>query len=193
MIPPINPATHQTIHPPMDGIVSTDFKSSKRIEISWLVQVLLNFYWFWGPPWGMRGGWMGVWGSAHAHAHVCTHTCMCIWHHRESLGFPKSNGGSHLQLKLSCLTCICAYVCMHMHMCGGTPQPPHTPIHAPSRAAGSPKHKNSISLELIEIFRFCVKILYPRTHIDYSWSPWTPPTYLPYPQEPRKPKLEKLQ
>ena len=26
--------------------VSTDFKSSNRIELSWLVQVLLNFYWF---------------------------------------------------------------------------------------------------------------------------------------------------
>ena len=28
------------------------------------------------------------------------------------------------------------------------------------RAAGSPKHQNSISLKQIEIFRFCLKILY---------------------------------
>ena len=79
-----------------------------------------------------------------------------------------------------------------MNMCGGTHQPPHTPIHPPSRAAGSPKHKSSISLELIEIFQFCVKILYPRTHIDYSWSPWTPPTYLPYPPRAKETQIRKI-
>ena len=118
MTPPINPTTHQTIHPPMGGIVSTDFKSSNRIEISWLVQVLLNFYWFWGSPMGDEG-WVDVslgWCTCTCTC-MHTHTCMCIWHHRESLGFPKSNGGNHLQLKLSCLTCICACVCMHACVC----------------------------------------------------------------------------
>ena len=58
--PPINPSTHppthQTVHPPLGGGVSTNFKSSNRIEISWLVQVLLNFDWFLGSPPRMEGG-----------------------------------------------------------------------------------------------------------------------------------------
>ena len=36
--------THQTIHPPMSGGVSMEFKSSSRIELSWLIQDLLNCY-----------------------------------------------------------------------------------------------------------------------------------------------------
>ena len=52
--PLTHPSTHQTIHTPIGGGVSTDFKSSNTIEISRLVQILLNFYWFWGPP---SGGW----------------------------------------------------------------------------------------------------------------------------------------
>ena len=80
--------------------------------------------------------------------------------------------------------CTCAYVHMHVYLCGG--HPPTTPHPHPStptpRGAGSPKHQNSISLELIEIIWFCLKILYLWTflnsysHIDYSWSPQTPPT-----------------
>ena len=55
---------------------------------------------------------------------------------------------------------------MHVHVCAhvwGHPPCPHTPP-TPScpilRAAGSPKHQNSISPELIEIIRFCLKNLY---------------------------------
>ena len=131
--------------------VSTDFKSSNGIEISQLVQVLLNFDWFWGSPWGMGGGWMGWgvggWGGdgervhpTHMcmHAHTCTHTC--IWHHREFPGIPPM--GAAICMKLSCLTCACVHACMHMHvhMCGGTPQPPPTPsIHPPPQSCREPK------------------------------------------------------
>ena len=77
-------------------------ESSNRIELSRLVQDLLNFgvlgsLWLWG--WGVDGwgaGWMdgvgGDWGMpphVHMHAHACTHmhahTCMlnmiisCKW------------------------------------------------------------------------------------------------------------------
>ena len=41
--PPIHPPTHETKHSPMAGGVSTDFKSSTRIEVSQFVQVLLHF------------------------------------------------------------------------------------------------------------------------------------------------------
>ena len=64
--------------------------------------------------------------------------------------------------------------------------PPDTPTHLPlPRAAGSPKHQNSISLELIKIFwsvwRFFTSE-HSWTHIDYSWSPHIPPTHLPHPR-----------
>ena len=72
MAPPSNPPNHQTIHPPIGGGVSTDFKCSNRIKISWFVQVLLNFYWFGGPQMGvgrlngdleMMWGWQGQCGD----------------------------------------------------------------------------------------------------------------------------------
>ena len=76
----------------MGGEVSTDFKSSNRIEISWLVQVLLNFEWFRGSPLGV-GGWVdgggGWWeGAPHTHAHA--RTCMHAYDITgNSQGFPK--------------------------------------------------------------------------------------------------------
>ena len=81
---PTHQPTHQTMHPPMGGGFSTKFKSSNRIELSWLVQVLLNFDWFWGPPWGLAGGGLG-WGGCgyvegytmHTHAHACTQPHAC--------------------------------------------------------------------------------------------------------------------
>ena len=85
--PSTHPPTHLTIHPPMGGEVFTDFKSSNRIEISWLVQVLLNFYWFRGSPLGGEGvggcGWGVVRGCP---PHMCTHmhTCMCTHMHMTS-------------------------------------------------------------------------------------------------------------
>ena len=168
----------------MGGEVSTDFKSSNRIEISRLVQVLLNFDWFRGSP-TLGGGGVGGWGwgmvtgspphtctrtRTHARARMHTH----IWHHRESLGFPQIQWGQPFAWNYHVYhACMCvrvrACVRVRVHMCGGTPQPPPTPIHpAPPtpRAAGSPKHQNSISLELIEIIRFCLKILYLWTFLN---------------------------
>ena len=52
------------MHPPIGGGVSTDFKSSNRIKISRLVQILLHFYWFGAPhPTGGGGGWSGYRGG----------------------------------------------------------------------------------------------------------------------------------
>ena len=148
-------------------------ESSNRIELSRLVQDLLNFgvlgsLWLWG--WG--GFWMGVgggWGvpptHVHMHTHACTHThahaCVvnmiisCKWPHPlgEYLGIPYD--------------VICA--CMHTHVCacmcmctwvGCTLSPPPTPIHPPSHPPGGTPRiiQNSIGLELIEIFQFCLKI-----------------------------------
>ena len=171
LIPPINPPTHQIIQLPMGGRVSTDFKSSNRIEISWLVQVLLNFEWFQGSPWGVG---MGVGGGErvhpiHMHMHVHAHACMydIIGN---SQGFPQWGRpfAWNYHVYHACM-CMCVHACMrvHVHMSGGTPTTP-TPKHPPPppRAAGNRKHQNSITLELIEIIRFCLKILYLWTFLN---------------------------
>ena len=88
------------------------------------------------------------------HAHACCkhdkHGCL--------------HGGGHLQF-LYMYTCPCVHVhactcmctCVPTLPCPQIPLPPTCPL---PRAVGSPKHQNSISLKLIEIFRFCLKILY---------------------------------
>ena len=159
----------------MGGEVSTDFKCSNRIEISRLVKVLLNFDWLRESPQGVGGGWMG-WGVVRGYPphtwtcmrmHACTHTR--VWHHNEFPGIPqKSNGSSHLHEIIMFTTCTCA--CMHACTCvctcvGHPPTTPHPHPPTPT-AAGSPKHQNSISLELIEIIQFCSKILYLWTFLN---------------------------
>ena len=169
---PTHQPTHQTIHPPMGRKVSTDFKSSNRIEISWLVQVLLNFDWFQGSPLGGGGGG-GWWGGA---PHTCAHACACIHTHTHSYdiignshGFPQLGRpfawNYHVYHACMCVR-VCACVRVHVHMCGGHPPTTPSPIYPPPRAAGSPKHQNSITLELIEIIQFCLKILYLWTFLN---------------------------
>ena len=158
----------------MGGGVSTNHKSSNRIEISRLVQVLLIP---WVPP---RGGGVGGWGEGwwedaphpRAHAHACTYV-----HARaydiigNSQVFPQWGQPFAWNYHVYHV-CVCmrAHACMrmHVHMCGGHPQPPPTPIDPPPtpRATGTPKHQNSITLELIEIIRFCLKILYLWTFLN---------------------------
>ena len=125
--------------------VSTDFKSSNRIEISQLVQVLLNFDWLWGSPlWG--GGWVdGGRGGERLPPHMCT--CTRIWHYREFPWIPPM--GAAICMKLSCLPhmhlCVCVH--MHVHVCVGYPQPPppHPPTPNPQscREPKTPKFNNS--------------------------------------------------
>ena len=127
------------------------------------------------PPGGVADGCMGVgvgmgvWGGV-----PCTHTCTCT-HAHTHMHVKHANHakhgclhvGGHLQF-LYMYTCV--YVRVHACMCmcvwGGTPpMPPDAPDTPPPtcplpRAAGSPKQQNSISPELIEIIRFCLKILY---------------------------------
>ena len=92
--------------------------------------------------------YMGVWGVSHACAHA--HTCMLNMINMDA---------SMLVAICNFYTCIhvCVCVCMCMHV--GIPHAPRCP-QTPPTATGSPKHQNSIHLELIEIIRFCLKILY---------------------------------
>ena len=85
--------------------------------------------------------------------------------------------GEDTSIMINMLAAICnilhVYVraCVHVHVhvcacmctCMGTPLQPPDPLPPTCplpRAAGSPKHQNSITLELIEIIQFCLKILY---------------------------------
>ena len=136
---PNHPPTHQTIHPPMGGEFFKNFKSLNGIEISWLVQVLSNFYWFRGStPWQLADGWMGVevgrsmdvWGLYHAHTHA--HTCTCMYapthmhvEHDKHGKHGYLHVGGHLQF-LYMYTCVC----MHVHVCTCVCMHMGTPIHA---------------------------------------------------------------
>ena len=122
------------------------------------------------PPCGVGGGWMG-WGVVRG-CTLTTCTCTCTHAHAHAYNiignsqvFP--NGGGHLHEIIMFTTHACASV--HVHVCacmctcvGGIPNHPPPPSNHPPTptAAGSSKHRNSISLELIEIIRFCLKILY---------------------------------
>ena len=148
------------------------------------------------PPWGVADGWMGVrvgmgvWGGV-----PCMHTCTCMLN---MLNMDASMAGAICNFYTCISVCVCVCACMHVHVCGDTPHAPRCP---PStwplpRAAGSPKHQNSISPELIKIIRFCLKILYlwtfPNSYRLYLITLDTP-FHLPHPPEPRKLKSEELQ
>ena len=126
------------------------------------------------PPGGVADGWMGVgvgmgvWGGVpctHARARTHTRTCMLNMLNMLNMDAP--------MLAAICNSIhVCVCVCVRVHACGDTPPCPQIPPDTPPptcplpRAAGSPKHQISITLELIEIIRFCLKILYLRTFLN---------------------------
>ena len=123
-----------------------------------------------GSPLG-GGGWvdgsLGGYGCVrrcviHVHTHMyayrCTHACTCMLN---MINMDASMSAAICNF----FTCIHVHACVCMHV--GTPPclqlPPDTPpptCHLP-RATGSPKHQISITLELIEIIQFCLKIFLP--------------------------------
>ena len=130
------------------------------------------------PPWG-DGRWVDGGGGRHGcggcpmhtcmhtHMYACMHTCTCM------LNMLNMDASMLAAICNSIHVCVC--VCMHAHACvciWGHPPFPQIPpdTHPPTcplpRAAGSPKHQISITLELIEIIRFCLKILYLRTFLN---------------------------
>ena len=151
-------------------------ESSNRIELSRLVQDLLNFgvlgslrLWGWGGWVDGGGGYFR--GAPHTCAHACprTHaharTCMRGKHDNSMqmaapIGFGEIPGIPY--------DVIWACACVHVRACAcvcmcvwGTRSPPPTPIHPPPHPPGwgTPGiSQNSIALELIEIFQFCLKI-----------------------------------
>ena len=131
-------------------------ESSNRIEISRLVKDLLNFgvlgsLWLWGG-----GRWVGISGDIWGHGGVTTcmhtHTNACI-----EIANGRRHGGIHVYHACACMClCICVNACVH-----GTPPTlpyPLTSGHLPP-PQGTPRIcQNSITLEVIKIFQFCLKI-----------------------------------
>ena len=174
----------------MGGEFFTDFKSLNRIEISWLLQVLSNFNWFWGSHLGVADGWMGwgwVWvcmgvSYAHTHAHTCTRTYAHLHMHVKHAKHGCFRVSGHLQF-LYMYTCACVHV--HACMCvGGHPtMPPNVPRHPhlpPPKSHREPKtakfNKSWTNRDNSILFEDSSPLNNQSwTHIDYSWSPQTPP------------------
>ena len=144
-------------------------ESSNRMELSRLVQDLLNFgvlgslqLWGWGAGWMGCGWWLGGCPPHMCtcmHAHACT--CMCGKHDNSMqmagpIGFGEIPGIPYVIRACACV-CVCACTCMCTCV-GGTLSPPPTPIHPPPGWGTPGISQNSIALELIEIFQFCLKI-----------------------------------
>ena len=145
-------------------------ESSNRIELSRLVQDLLNFGVLgslqllgWGGWVDGGGRWLGGAPYTHAHACACTHaharTCTC-GKHDNFMQMAAPIGG--IPGNSLCHTCVHAHVCMRVHVHVGGMHPlttPHPHPPTPRPPGGTPGIiQNSIALELIEIFQFCLKI-----------------------------------
>ena len=124
------------------------------------------------PPGGVADGWMGVgvgmgvWGGV-----PCTYACtrMHARTHARTCMLSMLNMDASMLAAICNSIHVCVCVCVHAHACAcmwGHPPCPQIPPDTPPctcplpRAAGSPKHQISITLELIKIIRFCLKILY---------------------------------
>ena len=123
-------------------------ESSNRIEISWLVQYLLNFsvlcslrLWEGAAGWGW-GVWrhLGTWGYPYTCAHVCACTHAHVYMYRNCKWLPTWRHPC-----LSCLTCMwvcgCMCACMYVHGTCGTPHtnpPASQSIHPSPFQGGTP-------------------------------------------------------
>ena len=120
-------------------------ESSNRIELSRLVQDLLNFgvlgsLWLWG---GGRwvGGHLGAWGvSPHTRTCTCMHTHLYMY--RNCKWLPTWRHPC-----LACLTCMCmcACACTYMRACMRHPhthpcQPPPPSTHPPPSQGVDPQN-----------------------------------------------------
>ena len=186
--------THQSTHPhtqPPNYTPTHGWGSLHRFQIfkrNWNILISSSAIEFWlilgVPIEGVGGGWMWMGVVRGCPPHTCTcmcmHACTCMYDIiGNSKGFPQwgqpfawNYHVYHMHM------CMCAHACVR-----GTPNhPPPPTTHPPiPRATGSPKHQNTISLELIEIIRFCWRFFtseHSWIHIDYSWSPQTPTIYL---------------
>ena len=115
-------------------------ESSNRMELSRLVQDLLNFSVLGSLQlWGWGGGCMGVGGAPH----TCAHACACMHTHTHTRG--KHDNFMQMAAPIGGIPydVICACMCVHTHVCAhvwGAPSHhpnPHIPTPPPPRG-GAP-------------------------------------------------------
>ena len=130
-------------------------ESSNRIELSWLVQDLLNFgvlgslrLWGWGWVDGGEGWLMGAHHTC-SHTHTCMHThtrtWMCGKHDNfmqmaAPIGFGEIPGIPYdvIRMRVHAHECACACV-------GDTLSPPPTHIHPPPTPQGGPQNQSKFN------------------------------------------------
>ena len=117
----------------MSSGVLRDKESSNRIELSQLVQDLLNFGVL-GSLWHLGRGQMvgGIWGHGEVSPHM--YTCMCMHGHAHMHMYRNCKWlPSWRHPCLSCLTCMCVHVhvCMRCPLHTDTHPYPNTPIPTP--------------------------------------------------------------
>ena len=174
---PTHPPTHPLNHTPTHGWGSLHrFQIFKR---NWNISISSSAIEFWlilgvPPPPPMGGGGVVRGCPSHMCTRTCTHARTCAYDIiGNSQGFPQwgqpfawNYHVYHARVCVHVRACVRVRACARV--CGAPPKqlpPPYT--HPPTpRAAGSPKHQNSISFELIEIIRFCLKILYLWTFLN---------------------------
>ena len=163
-----------------------------------------DFYWIFtnlGGPLGVGGwGWGWVWATpcTCARARACTHVHARAY---DIIGNSQWDipMGAAICMKLSCLYAymrVC--MCMRIHMCVGvapTHPHPHPPTHPPLRGGNTQNSEISICLDLIEIIRFCLKILYLWTLLNSSrltLITLDTPTHLPRPPGAKEAEILKM-
>ena len=122
------------------------------------------------PPGGVADGWMGVGvGMGVCGGVPCTYACTRMCTHTRTCMLNMLNMDASMLAAICNSIHVCVCVCVHARACAcmwGHPPCPQIPPDTPPptcplpRAAGRPKHQISITLELIKIIRFCLKILY---------------------------------
>ena len=129
-------------------------ESSNRIELSRLVQDLLNFGVLGSLQlWGWGGGWMGVgggWGvppthvHMHTHARTCMHTHGCVLNMIISCKWPPPLGES---LGIPYVIRACACVCVRACACvwGAPPNHPHPHPSTPPPPRGVPWNQSKFN------------------------------------------------
>ena len=183
---PIQPPTHPPNHTPTRGWEILHrfqiFKRNWNILISSSVikfLLILGVHPLGGDGWVHGGG--GGYGCVgrclmhthmHTHAHARMHARTCMLNMLIMQNMDASMSAAICNFYTCIHVCMCVCLCARVCMCGGTPPMPPDALHTPPptcplpRAAGSPKQQNSISPELIEIIRFCLKILYLWTFLN---------------------------
>ena len=137
------------------------FKQNRIISIS----ARLIEFWCFGLPaaLGVGGGCMGV-GMAggaptHVHMHACTHTHIYTLNMIISIANGSPHWGNPWEFPMMSYTHVCACTCMCTCVRGTLSLALTPSTHPPPHQGGTPEiSQNSIALELIEIFQFCLKI-----------------------------------